>query len=157
MKHLFTTIVLLFTIVFTITATDRSIFSKRTGLQMIFFSIIHILNNITLAGSINVLLRSKRASAFDALTNDLIPTGDSNGLQQWTKKGGLNQAFDDFMSLPGKSSKDISQDGKIIFTKDLGDGVHKVTMRDYSSGGTPSLDLLKNSGGSKIGAIRYED
>jgi hypothetical protein len=73
---------------------------------------------------------------------------------QWTKPGGVDQAFDDFMSLPGKSAKDVSKDGKITFTKDMGQ-LGKATMRDHSTTGAPTLELQEASGGSKIAAIRY--
>ena len=111
------------------------------------------------AGLINPLLRSSKAHPFDVLTStggaEKIGDGSST-LQQWKKPGGVDQAFDDFMTLPGKSAKDQSKDGKITFTKDMG-ALGKATMRDHSSGGSPTLELQEASGGSKIKAIRYYD
>mgnify|MGYP006892785903 CR=1 FL=1 len=104
------------------------------------------------------MLRSKRSSSFDELTNGLEKMEEKGGLQQWKKAGGENQAFDDFMSIDGKvePEEDKSANGKITFVKRLKDG-SKVIMRDHSSQGYPTLELQHGDGNSKSKAIRYHD
>ena len=140
MRYFSTVIFLLITSELLFTAADEQSLGKKTGL-------------------VNSLLRSSSQHPFDKLTSTGGATRiiDAPGdVAQWRKPGGLNQAFDDFVSLPGKSGKDVSKDNKIIFTKDMG-ALGKVTMREHSTEGSPTLELQRPSGGSKYKAIRYSN
>ncbi|CAF1354517.1 unnamed protein product [Adineta ricciae] len=129
MKYFFTAIFLLITSELLFTAADERRLGKKTGLA-------------------SSLLRSGGQHPFDKLTSTGGATRitDAPGdVAQWRKPGGLDQAFDDFVSLPGKPGKDVSKDNKIIFTKDMG-ALGKVTMREHSTEGSPTLELQRPNG-----------
>lgn len=102
----------------------------------------------------NLRLGDDILTKIDDVLSNAVVIKIGGKVDQFKKTGSFEQAIDDFKKITGNEGTTVSTKNGTVTTFDFGDG-NSASVRDFSSGGTPTVQVNYNDGTKT--KIRYSE